>query len=613
MALNLKYDTVLATPSTEALELPFYPILPKDEASLLKLRIHILKRSLVDATFRDKIDDMCRRDVVFFATIFCWIHETRDDAFTKAAGKFPFLPWTDQVDLFAWLQKHAGKIDMTIEKTRGIGLSWIIMIFLLWKWKYHGEHLDYAVLSKDDKSLDLKDRPATLMGKLDLLFAHLPSWMQLGPDGKTVLNRTSTNHKFEHKLNNNAIIGFTATDDKLRSARTNMIVVDEAAFLPVDIQRWLAASQFVSSSRIFVSTHDGTASMFYRMTINEKARLVRISTWWQANPARAAGMYIVKHGQVQVLDTTYKFPIDYPFCMDHQGLPRSPWVDGEFEKPEADQDKLMQEIYGTAAIDTKKLLQSDVLDIALSTCCPPIRICKLNEYDEFQEDYDGEWRFWTDELVPFTGMYYVGVDPALGVIGAALAGITVIDAKTGEVVVTAGLKNCTPVELAKKVTTLCKLLCGPRGAGYATVVYESTGIGVSFLTEMRRLRWPSIWMDGKKYGMANRDGGEKVLIEAGRAIKEGELIIRDRNIVDDLDHFEYNSREELVFTGVIGHGDIGQALALAWWGARTKRRAVLDIENPPKRETETLIEQESLFRRPKRKNWSDRFALTPRY
>jgi hypothetical protein len=606
---NIKLQTVLNEPSQAAQDLPFYNQLPKDKVSLYKWRIYVLTRCISDAEFRADIEEMCRQDLPFFAATFCWAHETRDDAFTDGAGKFPFMPWPDQVDILAWFQMYGGKSDITVEKTRGIGLSWCIVIFLLWKWLFHGEHLDYGILSKDETSLDLPRRPATLMGKLDLLFENLPGWWQLDSSSKSVLHRTHSNHRFAHRVSNNAILGYTSSDDKLRSARVNLLVGDEAAFLPVDSQRWLASSQFISSSRILISTHDGTATMFYRMTVDEKSDLVRISTWWQDNPVRWSGAYVVKAGQVQYVDKDYKHEPDYEFCYDYPGLLRSPWVDGEFRKTGADEVSLMQEIYGTAAIDTKKLMQREVLDIAERSVGPASYRCRLNAYGEFIEDLEGEWHFWQDISLPFSGMYYVGIDPAIGVADRALAGVAVIDVKTGLTICTAALASCPAVELARAVDILCKKLCGTRGPGFAIVVPESTGIGVSFMTELKRLRWPSIYVgENKKHGIHNRDKGEMILIEVGRAIRDGELVISDPRLVDDFEHFEYNSKVELVFTGGVGHGDLGQACALAWWAGRERRRQIIEAETPRHDATKQPIELEAGYGCHKRRNWSDRFS-----
>ena len=612
MAKNIQLQTKLNEPSQAQLDLPFYNLLPKDKIGILKWRIYCLARCASDAEFRRDIEEMCRQDIAFFAVTFCWLHETRDDAFTDAAGKFPFIPWMDQVDILAWFQMYGGKTDITVEKTRGIGLSWVIVIYLLWKWMFHGEHLDYGIMSKDETSLDLPRRPATLMGKLDILFENLPGWWQLDSSSKSVLHRTHSNHRFAHRESNNAILGYVATDDKVRSARVNLLVGDEAAFLPVDSQRWLASSQFISSSRILVSTHDGTATMFYRLTQDTKSKLVRISTWWQANSARWAGAYVVKGGQVHYLDKEYKHEPDYEFHFEHPGLERSPWVDSEFDKPGADPISLMQEIYGTAAIDTKKLFQRETLDIASRSCSPACYRCRLTGHGEFVEDLEGDWYFWQDISLPFDGLYYVGVDPAIGVADRALAGICVIDIRTGATVATAALRECNAVELARGTKILCEKLCGPRNQSFAMVVPESQGIGVSFLTELRRLRGVSIYTGpNKKQGVGNRDKGEQVLIEMARAIQDGEAVITDERLVDDFEHFEYNSKVDLVFTGQLGHGDLGQACALAWWAGRHRRRIIMEAENPTTDPTLAPIQLEPFLadHKNQRRCWSNRFRI----
>ena len=271
----------------------------------------------------------------------------------------------------------------------------------------------------------------------------------------------------------------------------------------------------------------------------------------------------------------------------------------------------MQEIYGTAAIDTKKLMQRSTLDIAARSCSPPSYRCRLSNSGEFIEDIEGPWHFWQDICLPFDGKYIVGVDPAIGVADRALAGVVVIDVRTGATIATAALPGCTPVELARAVELLCKRLCGARSPSFAQVAYESTGIGVSFLTELRRLRWPAIHMENKKFGIPNRDKGEKLLIEVGRAIKDGDIVICDERIVDDFDHFEYNSKVELVFTGGLGHGDLGQACALAWWASRVQRRSILEIENPKTDPNKQPIELEPLWaeRTRSKQSWSSRFSI----
>ena len=44
----------------------------------------------------------------------------------------PMKLWVDQVDLLAWLAECFGERDIGVEKSRGIGMSWLIAIFYYW-------------------------------------------------------------------------------------------------------------------------------------------------------------------------------------------------------------------------------------------------------------------------------------------------------------------------------------------------------------------------------------------------------------------------------------------------------------------------------------------------
>lgn len=607
---NIKLDTKLGEPSKEFLALPFASMLPSSEVELLKWRLYIHTRCLTDLEFRRDVYLMCKRDVVFFAATFAWCHETRSGEFTRTEGKFPFVPWNDQCDILAWLQMYGGVSDITIEKTRGIGLSWVATIYLLWKWLFsEGGGIEMGVLSKDNDSLDVLGRPSTLMGKLDVLFANLPAWLRFDSTGKTILKRTSSQtHQFTNLMNGNAILGYTSSDEKLRSARLYLIIVDEAAFLEVDVQRWLAASQFVSNSRIFISTHNGTLPFFHRLTTDAKSMLVRISTWWWNNTARAAGRYVVKNGQVELLDPDYDYR-DYEFIFDDPGTLRSPWLDSQFRKPGIDVIRLKQELFGVAAIDSNRMIEKRITEMARETCKPPVFRARY-DHGDFIEDLEGDFFFWQD--FSFTSSYYLGVDPALGAAGAALGALVAIDAKTGAVVAAAGFRDMNSVDLAQQAVYLAERLCGPRGQGYCQIVPESTGIGFIFMTELKRLRWHNVYNEGK--GVHNTDRGEKILTEYGRAIRDGDAVALDLRIIEDLEHFEYDSRMQIQFTGQVGHGDLAMAAALSWWGARDVRRRILDTESQLWRNggDKQPIELEPGYatrKSRKREGWSQRFAI----
>ena len=206
-AKNIFRETLIGEKFPELENLPFANLLPTRYEDMLKVRLYVRERCLKDVEFRRDIDKACSQDLVLFANLFVYFVETRETE--DHLGKFPLVTWPDQNDILAAFQKYVGLTDITVDKTRGIGLSYLLCVYLIWAIIYKGSNLDFGVVSKDNDSLDLKDRPGTLMGKLDIIWAELPAWLTHDENGKPLLSRTASNsHKFLHLGTNNAINGF---------------------------------------------------------------------------------------------------------------------------------------------------------------------------------------------------------------------------------------------------------------------------------------------------------------------------------------------------------------------------------------------------------------------
>lgn len=603
--MNTHLITKLNQPSKAQLALPFYNLLPKDEVGLLKWRIYVRERCLHDLEFRNQIRMMCSKDIAFFAATFIWLHETRQLA-GQALGKFPLFPDCDQVDLLAWLAANIGAIDITCSKTRGIGLSYLICIVLLWLWLFHGEQLEFAVVTKDETSLDQRDRPSSFMGKLDLLFDNLPSWLKVDSNGNKLLDRTVTKHRFQNLSNGNIIGGYVATDDKLRSGRFYCVILDEAAFLPADVQRWIAAAHGTTNSIVWISTFDGTSNMFYRISVDDcpTRNIVRIETWWTANPRWAAGMYVSKNGIIEYLDPTYKYEPDYPYSHDDPGMLRSPMVDAAFNRPGADKQRVKEEIYGITIKDSRKLFSRELLALLQRSITPPVWSGDIFD-GEWIEDEEGPIKLW---VLPanLTGVYALGADPGLG--QYAKAGLAAIDIKTGLTVLTARFEGMDCITFANKSIEVCKALCGPRGSGYARLAWESTGIGGAYSSEIKRLRWPAVWTEPGKAtpGCHNSDRGEAWLLELGRALSAKDGIIRCRDALNDFEAWEYDRNYNLIFASTDGHGDLGMAIAIAWRAAKERREAIIKTDKQQRTVVNEIAEEN---RRQRNQHWSSKFEL----
>lgn len=561
---NTLKETQLNKPSAEALALPFYPHLPKDEIGLMVWRVYVRERALTDEAFRQTILQMCAVDPAFFIVTFVDIHETRG-----IPRNVPFFMWADQVDVVAWVAAEIGQRDMVVSKSRAIGMSWTFSAIFIWVWLFV-PGADLAMVSKDEDSLDLVGRPSTLMGKLDYIYKHLPFWMRTDADGNEILRRVAGTHLFQNTLNGASIIGYVPTDQKLRGGRFFAVLFDEFAFVEADDRALMAATQLISFCRIWLSTFNGMGNMFHRLAHDDKAPLLRIRTFWWNNPFGAAGMYTSKHGIPTILDKTYRFPDGYNFIAD--GTTRSPFFDYEMSRAGSNPQAMLEELNGVAAAATRKLFQPNYVAATRRHLKVPVWRGRFSDDGEWIEDWDGPWRFWRFPS-HITNDLAVAADPASGSASGAYAALTGLDIETGEQVFTFS-DHLTPIELARVAVRACESLTGP--GRYAILSWEVTGIGVTFTNEVLRLRYPRVYKDDRdKVGYANNDAGEAVLWELGRALYDGELVLYDERIAEELELFEYDRDGELQWAGTDGHADRAMAFAITWNAAKTRRKAIL--------------------------------------
>lgn len=611
--MNKHYKITLDQPTSEAQSLPFWQAV-KDCSLIdqLLIRIYVRERALHDLEFRDRILQMCEQDICFFAFLFAVFHETREGH--GRIGKFVPLLGSDQADVLALLARYSGKIDVCVEKSRGIGLSYLICVYCLWKWLFAKGGIKIGLLSKEEFSLDILRDPGTLMGKLDCLFSSLPAWMTMYK-GKSILQRTLKHHQFRNIKNSNAILGYVPTDEKLRSDRLYCLFSDESAFLPFSVQRWLPSAHGTVPSIIYVSTHNGTATMFYRFMQDATSELVRISTWWTENARCRQGLYKVEKGRIVTLDPDFDYR-DYEFSHTKfvpEGWLQSLYTDRTFRRPGADIESAKQELYGVGLIDSRKMFSEAVRRHAGRTCLRPVTVGTVNFEGEFTESDDfleeNNIRFWQ---LPgtFGSSYMLGCDPAIGTAGGAYTSFAVMDLRTGIIVISGRLKEVGMEEFAQIVIGVAKLITGGRGLGFCKIIPETTGVNVSFTNELHRLQYPAIWKDPSgKEGVHNRDRGEVWLTELGRAVSTGDVTLRDSRVVGEMEHFEYDKDfEELLYAGVDGHGDLAIATSLAFWGGKDRIEAARRARERTAR-PENRLESEPIMQRKRQasKTWASRF------
>jgi phage terminase large subunit len=267
-----------------------YAFVPKPTAENLLFRKRIILRAEDDVAFRRQMWNVCRRDILFWLNTFCWTYDPRKGETKRLV---PFLTWPFQDEAVLSLKESLGKECVLVEKSRDMGASWLILALFTHAWQFEGMG-SYGLASSTEALVDAPHNPKSLFWKVDKLLECQPRWL-VPPllRQKLLLKNLRTGSTMD---------GTATTADMFRGDRRTAILMDEfAAFEPADAVKANAAAHAASDCRIFNSTYQGAAGMFYDLSISE---MKKISMHWARHPEKSKGLYY-----------------------DAKGKARSPWYD----------------------------------------------------------------------------------------------------------------------------------------------------------------------------------------------------------------------------------------------------------------------------------------------
>jgi len=594
---------------------PFFFKLPwNDPIKLLKWRIYVRKRSVHDLAFRVAVWKMAELDAAFFTVTYAVIFEPR-----PFARWLPFNLWTDQVSLLSWFVEIFGVRHGAVNKTRGIGLSWLTAVFIFHAWLFKAES-KIAVLTEDESKLDSQDANS-LIGKFQYMFDKLPAWAKYTKNGSLKLNRSTGQHAF-HNVENGAVIqGYVSREQKLRQLRFTMIFADEFAFYKrTDQDEWMTAASGCSNCVLYVSTWNDFDDMFHHIMFEGESTLLRMNAFWQNNTERWKGAYKMVNGLPLLVDKDYKHPPNYPFgepAMISDNMLRSPWVDAELLQPGKDRSplKALRDIYGMEVCRrTNAFFDKNTADCVEETICPPDVSGTLDVTNEgvvIRPTLKWDIRTWGGVPKKDRGPYVLFSDLAHGV-DAAHSTAEVLD-RFGEQVLEYGRNDLKITPFAFDVVAIARWLAGDHGDGWVLIDFEANGpLAKPFATELLRLQYGNIHQsnvkggsarsleDAKYFGTVNRDGGmanfrelERAILAMGVKIKS-DRVLADMNVAskdeekDNQPKFPRGRKE--------GHGDYLHGIGGAWWRSKnsvTTEESVLELDSRHTRRIQLPWESES--------------------
>ncbi len=306
---------------------------PKDFEGNIRYRAKLLQACEVDPVLRAEVKELCKKDILFWINCFCYTKDPR----RKPNDVLPFIAYEDyQAQYILDVEKAIDKQeDLLTDKTRDMGVSWMILYVLCHKWLFEPGS-DFRVGSRKEDFVDKLGDIDTLLEKIRFNLKRQPLWML--PKGFEI-DRDAGYMKIVNPELGNCILGESANEHFGSGGRRKALLLDEFAKWEDKIAEaaWTATAD-VSKCRLAVSTPVGSANKFALLANGTKEKIKKISLHWTLHPDKGKDSYY--------LDNGVKIPISThlaAFKLWQSGIKvRSPWYDAEAERrSEAD---LAQEV-----------------------------------------------------------------------------------------------------------------------------------------------------------------------------------------------------------------------------------------------------------------------------
>lgn len=203
--------------------------------------------------------------------------------------KFPVIPlflFDYQEDIiYRLLDAELNGKDLLIEKVRDMGLSWIVMWYILWRWLFTPSWsalLMSRKLDEVDKASAAKSKkPPTnsLFGKIRFGYRHLPAWLK-SPNWRPRFHDTFA--KMTHPDIGSVIEGETDNPDAVLGRRYGMVVMDEMFAMTYWEEIWRNMAD-ATRARVGISTTvDSIQAKDFRDFLESRNEVISLN--WKQNP-----------------------------------------------------------------------------------------------------------------------------------------------------------------------------------------------------------------------------------------------------------------------------------------------------------------------------------------
>lgn len=263
---------------------------PKDYRENLAWRRETLLRAKDDLSYREKCKTLFFQDPLYAFNCFFWTFDVRK----KPNHHIPFCTYDFQdvviLDLVNSIKTSSGtnSQDRLIEKSRDMGVSWIVILVFELLWLNPSGGYDFLLGSRIEDYVDKKGDMRTLFEKARYNLYRLPVWLQ----PKDFSSKTHDN--FMRLINpetGSSITGESNNASFSTGGRYAAILLDEFAKWENNDDKAWTSSGDASPCRVAVSTPWGAAGKFYDLAHDDKIK--KHTLHWSLHPEKRLGLYCV--------------------------------------------------------------------------------------------------------------------------------------------------------------------------------------------------------------------------------------------------------------------------------------------------------------------------------
>lgn len=243
--------------------------------------------------------EMCRRSVTHFVNNWCFTFDPR-----RAPKNFPFHLYSFQSDVLSWLdERYKNKETGLIEKSRDMGLTWLVTAWTTHKWLFNpGFHALFGSRTEklvDDKTIN------SIFGKIRYIIYKLPQF--LAPQ----ISQESSHDAYMRIINpanENQIVGESTNINFGRGGRSSVCFLDEFAHVEHSEVIWASISEN-SDCIIPLSTPNGKGNEFSRLKHENKVPVKTIH--WSQHPLKTKEWYEAKKRDMQPWQIAQELDLSY--------------------------------------------------------------------------------------------------------------------------------------------------------------------------------------------------------------------------------------------------------------------------------------------------------------